>query len=127
MTTTEATPDTSLGTLLLRSARTPHRIAATQALVDEETLLGLPQVSAALVVEEDGVPTCRWEGLAGKLYTLGLTSQQRDFLGLVLGMVGIGTSTLATIGDLDDRHLMILMRAIPRLAGNDRIAVGTRM
>ena len=81
----------------------------------------------ALLVEEDGRPACNWEGLTGKLYGLGLNEEQREFLGLVLGMVGIGLHTLTVVRALDERRLVILMRAIPTLADNDRIAVGTRM
>ncbi|MEU5091739.1 hypothetical protein [Streptomyces sp. NPDC021356] len=133
MTITDATPETTddvevpLGTLLLQSAKSPRRRAATQALVEEETILARDDVRSILVVEENGAPVCDWDRLQGRLYTLGLDERQRDFLGLVLGMVGIGSYTLATAGDLDERHLAILMRAIPQLAGNDRLAVGTRL
>ncbi|CAL9308358.1 hypothetical protein [Streptomyces sp. SudanB52_2052] len=42
-------------------------------------------------------------------------------------MVGIGITTLASVEDLDDRRLPIMLRAILRLAGNDDIAVGRRL
>jgi hypothetical protein len=42
-------------------------------------------------------------------------------------MVGIGLTTVASVQDLDERRLPIILRAILRLAGNDTIAVGTRM
>ncbi len=63
----------------------------------------------------------------GRLYGLGLDDGQRAFLGLVLGMVGIGLHTLWEVERLDERRLLILMRAMPVLAGNDRIAIGTRV
>ena len=97
------------------------------ALVEEETVLAHRSVRNALLVEEDGRPACHWEGLMGKVYTLGLDEQQREFLGLVLGMIGIGLQTLSAVRGLDERRLLILMRALPVLADNDRIAVGTRM
>lgn len=116
-----------LGELLLQSARGSRERAATQALVEEETVLAHRRVRDALLIEEDGRPACHWEGLMGKLYGLGLDEQQREFLGLVLGMVGIGLHTLTAVRALDERRLLVLMRAIPTLADNDRIAVGTRM
>ncbi|MER7402299.1 hypothetical protein ABT373_07305 [Streptomyces sp. NPDC000070] len=42
-------------------------------------------------------------------------------------MVGIGITTLASVEDLDDRRLPIILRAILRLAGHETIAVGTRL
>ncbi|QWA20905.1 hypothetical protein KJK32_05070 [Streptomyces sp. JCM17656] len=47
-------------------------------------------MSRLLVVAGADGPVCRWEGLMGRLYGLGLDDQQRAFLGLVMGMVGIG-------------------------------------
>jgi len=81
----------------------------------------------ALVVKQGGQMTAVWERLMGRLYTLALDDPQRAFLGLVLSMVGIGRVTLAAVEELDERRLLIIQRAILRLAGNDRIAVGTRM
>lgn len=68
-----------------------------------------------------------WEGLMGRLYTLDLDEQERAFLGLVLSMVAIGLTPLTALELPDQRRVLILMRAIPLLAGNDRIAVGTRV
>jgi hypothetical protein len=42
-------------------------------------------------------------------------------------MVGVGLTTIAAVQDLDERRLPIILRAFLRLAGNDTIAVGTRM
>lgn len=117
----------TLGEQLLASATYTRERAATQALVEEETILALDSVRRLLVVESEDGPACDWERLMGRLYGLGLDEEQRAFLGLVLGMTGIGLHTLSTVEKLDERRLLILMRAMPTLAGNDRIAVGTRI
>lgn len=117
----------SLGELLVHSARNSRDRAAVQALADEETLLAHPGLRAALVVKEEGRMTARFEGLMGRLYTLGLEEAQRAFLGLTLSMVGIGSVPLSAVEQLDERRLLILQRAILRLAGNDRIAIGTAL
>ncbi|SDM45923.1 hypothetical protein SAMN04487981_101588 [Streptomyces sp. cf386] len=133
MTTTTAAPETdeakteTLGELLIASSTFDRGRAAAQALAEEETILALDSVRRLLVIEGDDGPVCRWEGLMGRLYGLGLDDAQRAFLGLVLGMVGIGLHTLSAVEELDERRLLILMRAMPVLAGNDRVAVGTRL
>ncbi|MFC8512010.1 hypothetical protein [Streptomyces sp. NPDC057257] len=116
-----------LGELLVRNAKSGRDRAAAQALAEEETLLAHKGVRAALVVKKGGRMTAYWEGLMGRLYTLSLDDEQRAFLGLVLSMVGIGSIPLTAVESLDERRLLIFQRAIARLAGNDRIAVGTRL
>lgn len=125
-TTHETEPAAPLGEQLTATA-TGRARAAVQALVEEETILAQDRVRRLLVVDGEDGPVCRWEGLMGHLYGLGLDDAQRAFLGLVLGMAGIGLHGLSAVEDLDERRLLILMRAIPALAGNDRIAVGTRL
>ncbi|MET7481373.1 hypothetical protein ABZT17_44710 [Streptomyces sp. NPDC005648] len=132
MTTTTGAPadaadEVSLGELLVQSSKGDRDRAAAKALAEEETLLAHKGVRAALIVKHDGRMTARWEGLMGRLYTLGLDDEQRAFLGLVLSMVGIGSIPLTAVESLDERRLLIFQRAIVRLAGNDRIAVGTRL
>jgi hypothetical protein len=112
---------------LVRTARSPLDRAAGQALVEERTILEATAVRYALIVDTDHGPTAHFEGLSGRQYTLGLDEGQRSFLGLVLSMVGIGHTTVASVQDLDERRLPVILRAILRLAGNDTIAVGTRM
>ncbi|MBT1098324.1 hypothetical protein [Streptomyces sp. Tu102] len=126
MTTTEASIPT-LGEQLIATSVKGRDRAAIQALVEEETVLALDSVRRLLIMEGADGPVCRWEGLMGRIYALGLANAQRAFLGLVLGMVGIGLHTLAAVEELDERRLLILMRAMPVLACNERIAVGTRM
>lgn len=123
-------PDASapaLGELLLRSAASLRERTAVQALVEEGELLAQNNVRMALVTKEDGFMTCRWESMARRLYTLGLDEGERVFLGLVLSIVGVQRTYLAAVRDLDERRLKIVLRAMVRLAGNDRIAVGTRV
>lgn len=121
-------PDTpSLGELLARSAASLRERTAVQALVEEEKLLSRDNVRGALVTKEDGVMTCRWEGLAGRMYTLGLDEGERAFLGLVLSIAGLHQSHLAAVRHLNERRLKIVLQALVRLAGNGRIAIGTRV
>lgn len=118
---------TALGAALIRNANRPKERIAAQAMAEERTILTLPQLQAALVVRDGGRVTCRWEGLTGKLYTLPLDPQQRAFLGLVLSLLGIGSTTLSAVSDLDPERLRVVTQAILRLAGDDSIAIGTRL
>jgi len=130
ITSTETAADAdepSLGELLVQSAKSSRGRNAAQALAEEETLLAHDGLRKALVVKKDGRMMANWEGLMGRLYTLGLDDEQRAFLGLVLSMVGIGSAPLTHVEQLDERRLLIMQRALCRLAGNDRIAVGTRL
>ncbi|MFD5156592.1 hypothetical protein ACFWMJ_00700 [Streptomyces hawaiiensis] len=116
-----------LGKQLLRTAKNSRAQAAIQALVEERTILDVPAVRHALIVDTSRGAQANFDGLLGRQYALGLDEQQRSFLGLVLSMVGIGMTTIAAVQDLDERCLPIILRAILRLAGNDTIAVGTRL
>ncbi|MEV5434464.1 hypothetical protein AB0K80_00270 [Streptomyces sp. NPDC052682] len=114
-----------LGEQLLRTARANRYKAAAQALVEEKTILSNPAVRRALIVDTSRGKACNWEGLAGHLYTVGLDEAQRAFLGLVMSMVGMGHVPLSAVEVLDERRLVIMQRALLRLASNDTIAVGT--
>jgi len=116
-----------LGALLAASAKNNRDRIAAQALDEEATILARDNVRTALVEKQDGRMVARWEGLSERLYTLGLDEAERAFLGLILSIVSIGSITLAAVEELDERRLLIIQRAILRLAGNDRIAIGTRM
>ncbi|MFJ8803025.1 hypothetical protein [Streptomyces sp. NPDC102487] len=70
--------------------------------------------------------TFGWEGLMGRVYTLGLNREERVFLGLTLSMLGIGNTPLSAVCDLGERRLAIILRAITRLARNDTLAMGRR-
>lgn len=113
--------------ILREAAKGPRERAVAQALIEEETILDLDAVRNALLTETDGVWTCRWERLLGRQYGLGLDDGQRAFYGLVLSLLGIGMDPLSAAGRLDERRLMVLLRAVLRVAGNDSIAVGRRI
>lgn len=78
----------SLSELLVRSAVGLRDRVAVQALVEEGELLGRDNVRTALVMKQNGVMTCCWEGVAKRTH---------------------------------------ILQALTRLAGNDRIAIGTRL
>ncbi|MFD9584790.1 hypothetical protein ACFWBM_08925 [Streptomyces sp. NPDC059980] len=116
------------GARLIESATTDRELAAAQALVDETTILSHRSVHGALgLLDLPSEATFRWEGLMGRVYTLGLDREERVFLGLTLSMLGIGNTPLSAVSDLSERRLAIILRAIKRLAGNDNLAVGRRI
>lgn len=131
LTTTETTEAALLelrSARLIESATSDRELAAAQALVDEETILAHRGVLGSLgLLGTPGESTVGWEGLMGRVYTLGLDHEERIFLGLVLSMVGIGITPLSAVSDLGERRLAIILRAIARLAGNDTLAVGRRI
>lgn len=113
------------GARLIESATSNRELAAAQALVDEETILSLRSVHGALgLLDLPSEAPVGWEGLMGRVYTLGLDREERVFLGLTLSMVGIGNTPLSAVSDLGERRRAIILRAITRLAGNDTPAVG---
>jgi hypothetical protein len=116
------------GQRLIDAAVSDRELAAAQALVEEETILARENVLRALgLLDIPSEADVQWEGLAGRVYSLGLDDEQRAFLGLTLSMVGIGGVGLAAVRELDERRLAVMLRAIARLAGNDTLAVGTRI
>ncbi|MFD9651746.1 hypothetical protein [Streptomyces mirabilis] len=116
------------GKRLIEAATSDRERAAAQALVEEETILAHSSVQGALgLLDMPSKAKVGWEGLMGRVYSLGLDDEQRTFLGLTLSMLSIGSTPLAAVAELDERRLAIMLRAIARLAGNDTIAVGTRM
>jgi len=116
-----------LGKQIVRNSKPGADRAAAQALVEEGSIFAQPNVRAALLIDTPKGAACWWEGLSGRVYTLGLDQEQRDFLSLVLSLVGIGIVTIAAAQDLDERRLGIIVRAILQMAGNDTLAVGTRL
>lgn len=126
-TTPDDAPAKRLGARLVRAATSDRDRIAAQALAEERTVLAVHQVESALLVMQNGRNVLRWEGLMGKLYTLPLDPEQRCFLGLVLSMVGIGSVTIAAVAELDPERLRVIIQAMLRLAGDDSIAIGTRI
>ncbi|WP_230195608.1 hypothetical protein OHU34_26100 [Streptomyces sp. NBC_00080] len=135
MTTPTASADTAadesdsptLGELLLRSSVGLRERVAVQALVEEQELLARDNLRTALVTKRDGAMTCRWEALAKRLHTLGFDDSEREFLGLVLSIVGARRSSLAAVEYLGEHRLQIVLQAMIRLAGTDWIAIGMRL
>jgi hypothetical protein len=116
------------GQRLIKSAVSVGERAAAQALVEEATILARENVQRALgLLDTSSWSEIRWEGLMGRVYGLGLDEEQRAFLGLALSMVGIGHVPLAAVSDLGERRLAVMLRAVARLAGNNTLAVGTRI
>lgn len=116
-----------LSTELLSNTRFRSHQAAIRALIEERTVLSLPAVQRALIVNSRRGRSAQLAWLSGHRYSLVLDEGQRSFLGLVLSLVGMGVTTLASVEDLDERRLLIILRAIQRVAGNETIAVGTRV
>ena len=117
----------TVGTLLLRSAPSLRDRAAVQALVDEECILARDNVRTALVVKEGGVMRCSWEGFGSRLYTLGLPDDERAFADFVLSIAGPHQTGMARVTELDERRLLIVLRAMVQPSGCDTIAVGKRI
>ncbi|GGK63651.1 hypothetical protein [Streptomyces flaveus] len=126
-TSTEEKVAPPLRDLLLASANCLRERVAVQALVGEEHLLTLNAVRAALVRETDHGVECAWEHMGGRLYRLGLDDRERAFLDLVLSMAGAHQTSLIRVQEVDDRQLVIVLRALIALSGRDAIAVGTRV
>ncbi len=112
---------------LLRNTLNRRHRAAVQALVEERTVLSQRTVQRVLLVDSRKGHYADFPALSGLLYGLGLDEGQRTFLALVMSMVGLGITTLASMEDLDDRRLPIMLRAILRMAGNEDLAVGRRL
>ncbi|MFF2847231.1 hypothetical protein ACFVT5_12935 [Streptomyces sp. NPDC058001] len=116
-----------LGRRLQRWATGTRDQAAVTALVQERSLLAREDVRLALVREDGaGGVLCDWAGLARHLYILELDAGERVFLGFVLSMAGPHQTALSRVQELDEARLAIVLRALIRLSGNLRIAVGTR-
>lgn len=126
--TTEAALLELRGARLIESATTDRDLAAAQALVDEKTILSHRSVYGALgLLDLPSEATVRWEGLMGRVYTLGLDHEERVFLGLTLSMLGIGNTPLSAVSDLGERRLAIILRAITQLARNDTLTGDRRI
>ncbi|MEU0106560.1 hypothetical protein ABZ322_21005 [Streptomyces sp. NPDC006129] len=117
----------ALGEQLLRTAKSSRDRLAVHALVEEQSILEVPAVRRALIIQTDDGEMAHFEGLRSLQFGLGLDKSQQAFLGLVLSMVSIGLTTLPAVQALDERQLQVLLRALLRLAGNETIAVGTRI
>ncbi|MFE9662305.1 hypothetical protein [Streptomyces sp. NPDC005955] len=119
----------TLGELLVEWAR-GRKLAdrvAVGALVAEGELLTRDQVRLALVVKEDGRLACDWERLARRHCLIGeLSDAESVFLLFVLGVAQRSPISLARVGELGERRLVLVLRALAALAGSETVAVGVR-
>lgn len=114
--------------LLLRAAVTRREKAAVWALLEEEQILTLDAVRRNLVSQTDaGDVEFTWQHLSCGLYGLGLDESGRSFLDLVLSLAGPHQTSLTRVTDLGNRRLGIVLQAMTQLAGNDTIAIATRL
>ncbi|MFE9661072.1 hypothetical protein [Streptomyces sp. NPDC005955] len=121
-------PPLSVPSALQRWAVTGRDRAVVTALVEEGALLSREDVCRVLVRDDGpGGPRCDWVRLAGRLDGLELTASERVFLALLLSMAGSQQVELSLVQHLDEGRLAIVLRALVRLSGNSRIAVGTRV
>lgn len=129
---TEDTEDTTiraLEKLLLKETTQPRDKAALRALIEEGTLLDRDTVRRELIVTNDrGTPTgCAWDRLAKNRFGLDLNEEQRIFLDVILSVAGPHHVNLGWLMEIDDRRLAILLRAMTEMAGNNTIAIGTKL
>ncbi|MFI5941900.1 hypothetical protein ACIBCB_16820 [Streptomyces uncialis] len=123
-----AAPPPALPQRLRRWAVTARDQAAVSALTEEAGLLGRDDIRLVLVREDAATGLrCDWSALARQLYVLELSAAERVFLGFVLSMAGSHQTALSRVQELDEARLAIVLRALVRLSGNGRIAVGTRV
>jgi len=128
--TTTAVEDTDtppFEELLLKAAVTPREQAAVRALVEEEQILARDNFRRAMTWQTDEGIEFSWQNLACNLYGLNLDESERAFIDLVLSIVWPHQTSLVRVMDLGERRLAIVLRAMIRLAGNDTLAVGTRL
>lgn len=125
----EDTTIPALEKLLLKKSTQPRDRAALRALIEEGTILAVADARRALIVTSDeGAPVgCAWDRVAKGRYGLGLDEQQRSFLDIVLSLAGPHHVNLGWLMEIDDRRLAILLRAMTEMAGNDTIAIGTKL
>lgn len=115
------------GELLLQAAATPREKAAVWALVEEEEILSLNTVRRNVVSHTDEGMEFTWQHLSCSLYGLGLDESGRAFLDLVLSLAGPHQTSLTRVTELGNRRLGIVLQAMTQLAGNDTIAIATRL
>ncbi|ELP67681.1 hypothetical protein STRTUCAR8_08529 [Streptomyces turgidiscabies Car8] len=119
----------ALKALLFKQSTQPRDKAALRALIEEETLLARENVRRALIVTNDqGTPVgCAWDRVAKERFGLGLDEEQRIFLDVILSVAGPHHVNLGWLMEVGDRRLGILLRAMTEMAGNNTIAIGTKL
>ncbi|MFJ6566464.1 hypothetical protein ACIQNU_03530 [Streptomyces sp. NPDC091292] len=107
----------------------PCERMAMAALIEEDELLAREAVRRLLVTEhDDGALSCDWLRFEAR-YTRapGLTPADKAFLELILAVRFPRNVTFWRTESLGDRRLVIVLRALAKLAGSDTIVVGTRL
>jgi hypothetical protein len=115
--------------LLSKQSTSVRDRAALRALLEEETVLAGEDVRRSLIVTNDsGTPVgCAWDRLARDRFGLDLDEEQRIVLDVVLSIAGPHHVNLGWLMEINDRRLAVLLRAMTEMAGNNTIAIGTRM
>ncbi|MFD5557429.1 hypothetical protein ACFWIA_26755 [Streptomyces sp. NPDC127068] len=107
--------------------RGPGDRAAVGALVADGELVVRDQVRLALVAKENGLLGCDWERLSRRYCLISeLTESDAVFLVFVLALARRSPVPLSRVGDLGERRLVIVLRALAALAGSQTVAVGMR-
>ncbi|MFJ6566206.1 hypothetical protein ACIQNU_02210 [Streptomyces sp. NPDC091292] len=127
-----AAPDAALLTDRLTAwvrGQPPCERIAVAALIEEDELLADEWVRGLLVTEhDDGTVSCDWLRFEARYtHAPGLTPADEAFLGYIVAIRFPRKVTFCDTELLGDRRLAIVLRAMAKLAGSDRIAVGTRV
>lgn len=114
---------------LLKQLTSPRDKAGLRALLEEGSILARDNVRRELIVTNDrGAPVgCAWDRLARARFGLLLDEEQRVFLDVILSVASPHHVNLGWLMEIDDRRLAILLRAMTEMAGNDTIAIGTKL
>ncbi|WP_055525334.1 hypothetical protein [Streptomyces graminilatus] len=125
----EDTAPPALEEVLLKRLTNPRDQAGLRALIEEGTVLARSSVRRSLIVTNDeGKPVgCAWDRVAKERYGLDLDEEQRIFLDVILSVASFHHVNLGWLMEIDDRRLAILLRAMTEMAGNDTIAIGTKL
>ncbi|WP_405645040.1 hypothetical protein [Streptomyces uncialis] len=101
--------------------------AAVAALIEEGDVLARGDVRDLLVVENGAVVFCDWPRFEAQYRCVLVLDEGEDaFLTLVLATAFPRLVPLWKVEVLGDRRLVIVLRALARLAGADSVAVGCR-
>ncbi|MFM9542342.1 hypothetical protein [Streptomyces turgidiscabies] len=126
---TEDTGIPALEKLLLKPSTQPRDKAALRALIEEGAILTRANVRRTLIATNDqGTPVgCAWDRVAKDRFGFELDEEQRIFLDVVLSIAGPHHVNLGWLMEIDDRRLAILLRAMTEMAGNNTIAIATKI
>ncbi|MGX2998066.1 hypothetical protein JNUCC64_28010 [Streptomyces sp. JNUCC 64] len=99
--------------------------AAIAALVQEGDLLAREDVRELLVVDNGTTAHCDWPRFEARYRsTLVLDTNERAFLDLVVAIGFPRLVPLWQVENLDERRLVVVLRALAAVAGPNTVAVG---